>query len=155
MGRRESTPSLGTPECHLLFFLQVGKKCTLGSKPPEEERYISKGGERGRWVFGYLFKYMQFISVQGLPGGSEGKESACSAGDTGSILGSGRSPGEGHGNPLQYSCLENSMNRGAWRATVHGVASQQAGLHHIPSNVICIQASCEIILLMEYLRNQI
>ena len=47
------------------------------------------------------------------------------------------------------------MNRGAWRATVHGVASQKVGLHQIPSNVICIQASCEIILLMEYLRNQI
>ena len=57
----------------------------------------------------------------GFPGGSNGKESACSAGDLGLILGSGRSPGEGHGNPLQYSCLENPMDRGAWRATVHGV----------------------------------
>lgn len=63
MGHKKSTPSLGTPEWSLLFFLQVGKKCTLGSNPPEKERYISKGGERGRWVFGYLFKYMQFISV--------------------------------------------------------------------------------------------
>ena len=53
-----------------------------------------------------------------------GKESACNAGDTGdvgSIPGSGRSPGEGNGNPLQYSCLENPMNRGAWWATVHAV----------------------------------
>ena len=58
----------------------------------------------------------------GLPGGSDGKESTCSAGDLGSVPGSGRSPGEGNGNPLQYSCLENSMNRGASRATVHGVA---------------------------------
>ena len=49
------------------------------------------------------------------------KESACNAGDLGSILGLGRSPGEGNGNPLQYSCLENSMDRGAWRATVHGI----------------------------------
>ena len=56
-----------------------------------------------------------------FPGGSDGKESACSAGDPGLISGSGRSPGEGTGNPLQYSCLENSMDRGAWRATVHGV----------------------------------
>ena len=47
------------------------------------------------------------------PGGSDGKESACSAGDPGSIPGLGRSPGEGHGNPLQYSCLENSMDSGA------------------------------------------
>ena len=57
----------------------------------------------------------------GFPGGSDGKESACSVGDPGSISGSGRSPGKGNGNPLQYSCLENSMNRGALQATVHGV----------------------------------
>ena len=49
------------------------------------------------------------------------KEFACNAGDLGSIPGSGRSPGEGNGNPLQYSCLENSMDRGAWPVTVHGV----------------------------------
>ena len=54
-------------------------------------------------------------------GGSVGKESACNAGDPGSIPGLGRSTGEGSGNPLQYSCLENSMGRGAWQATVHGV----------------------------------
>ena len=52
---------------------------------------------------------------------SVGKESACNTGDSGSIPGSGRSPGEGNGNPLQYSCLENPMNRGAWQAIVHGV----------------------------------
>ena len=59
--------------------------------------------------------------TEGFPGGSDGKESACDAGDPGSIPGSGRSPGEANGNPLQYSCLEDSMDRGAWRATVHGV----------------------------------
>ena len=53
-----------------------------------------------------------------------GKESACSAEDAESISGSGRSPGEGHGNSLQYSCLGNSKDRGAWRATVHGVAKE-------------------------------
>ena len=51
------------------------------------------------------------------------KASACNAGDLGLILGSGRSPGEGNGNPLQYSCLENSMDGGAWWATVHGEAT--------------------------------
>ena len=51
-----------------------------------------------------------------------GKESACNAGDLGSIPGSGRSPGEGIGNPLQYSCLENPMDRGAWWATIHRIA---------------------------------
>ena len=57
-----------------------------------------------------------------FPGGLDSKESACDSGDVGSIPGSGRSPGEGNGNPLQYSCLENSMNRGAWQAIVHGVS---------------------------------
>ena len=64
----------------------------------------------------------------GFPGGSDGKESACSAGDPGSILGLGRSSGEGNGNPLQYSCLENFMDTGAWQATVHGVAKSQTQL---------------------------
>ena len=58
----------------------------------------------------------------GFPNGSDVKESAYNAGDPGLILGLGRSPGEGNGYPLQYSCLENSMDRGAWWAIVHGVA---------------------------------
>ena len=56
-----------------------------------------------------------------FPGGSDGKEPACSARDPGSISGPGRCPGEGNGNPLQYFCLENSMGGGAWQVTVHGV----------------------------------
>ena len=58
----------------------------------------------------------------GFPGGSDGKESACNTGDPGSVPGLGRSLGAGNGNPLQYFCLENPMDRGDWRATVHGVA---------------------------------
>ena len=58
----------------------------------------------------------------GLPYSSDGKESVCKAGDLGLIPGSAKSPGQGNGNPLQYSCLENPMDRGAWWATVHGVA---------------------------------
>ena len=58
----------------------------------------------------------------GFPHSSVSKEPACSAGDPGSIPGWGRSPGEGNGNPFQYSCLENPMDRGAWGATVHGVS---------------------------------
>ena len=57
----------------------------------------------------------------GLPGGSNGKASAYNAGDQGSIPGFGRSPGEGNGNPLQYSCLENPMDGGTWEATAHEV----------------------------------
>ena len=67
-----------------------------------------------------LLKY-----IWGFPGGSDGKESACNVGDPGSIPGSGRSPGEGNGRPLQYSCPENPSDREAWRATVHGVAESQ------------------------------
>ena len=63
-----------------------------------------------------------------FPGGSEGKASACNVGDPGLIPGLGRSPAEGNGNPFQYSCLENPMNRGAWWATVHGVAKSQTRL---------------------------
>ena len=65
---------------------------------------------------------------KGFPGGSDGKESACNAGDLGLITGFGRSHGEGKGYPLQYSCLENSMDRGAWQATVHGVTKSQTQL---------------------------
>ena len=61
----------------------------------------------------------------GFPGGSDGKESACNAGDPDSIPELGRSPGEGKGYPPQYSCLENPIDRGAWWATVHGVAESQ------------------------------
>ena len=64
----------------------------------------------------------------GFPGGSIGKESACSAGDPGSVPGLGRSPGEGNGNPFQYPCLGNSMDRGSWCAVVHGVTKSQAQL---------------------------
>ena len=56
----------------------------------------------------------------GFPGSSDGKESACNAGNMGSIPGLERFPEEGQGNPLQYSCLENLMDRGAWKDTVHG-----------------------------------
>ena len=63
-----------------------------------------------------------FLWLSGFPCSSDGRESACNAGDPGSIPGLGRYPGEGNGNPLQCSCLENPMDRGTWRATVHGVA---------------------------------
>ena len=59
--------------------------------------------------------------MMGFPVSSDGKESTCNAGDPGSISGQVRSPGEGNGNPLQYSRLENPMDRGAWWATIHGV----------------------------------
>ena len=70
----------------------------------------------------------------GFPGGSEVKASACSAGDLGLIPGFGRSPGEGNDNPLQYSCLENPMDGGAWWATVHGVSTRLTLHSKVKSN---------------------
>ena len=71
---------------------------------------------------------LKSIQYYHFPGGSEVKVSAPNAGDSGSIPGSGRSPGEGNGNPFQYSCLENPMDREAWWATVSEVAKSQTQL---------------------------
>ena len=76
---------------------------------------------------------IRFPLPLGFPGGSEVKASACHTGDLGSIPGSGRSPGEGNDNPLQYSCLENPMGGGAWWATVHGVAKSRTRLSDFTS----------------------
>ena len=65
------------------------------------------------------------MSYMGLPGGSDSKESACNAADVGSVFGLGRSPGEENDNPFQYPGLEESMDRGTWWATVHGVSKSQ------------------------------
>ena len=78
------------------------------------------------------------FNFMGFPGGSVGKESACNAGDardSDSIPGWGRSPGGGHGNPLQYYCLENPMDRGAWQVTVHGIAKSQTRLKQLSMHI--------------------
>ena len=85
-------------------------------------------------TFRYLGKLFQTVNSEdlkikvGFSGGSNGKESACNAGDPGSIPGSGRSPGERNGNALLYSCLENSMDRGGWQARVHELTESQTQL---------------------------
>ena len=66
----------------------------------------------------------------GFPGGSVGKESTCNVGDSGLIPGSGKPHGEGNGNPLQYSCLENPMDGGVWWATVYGVTKINSMIYH-------------------------
>jgi len=76
----------------------------------------------------YIYTHIPTPGFLGFPGGSDGKESACNVGNLGSIFGLGRSPGGRHGNPLQYSCLENPVDRGAWWARVHGVANSQTRL---------------------------
>ena len=72
-------------------------------------------------AFSYFSIEPFYFTLAGFPGDSDGKESACHEGDLGLIPGLRRSLGEGNGNPLQYSCLENPLGRGAWRATVHGI----------------------------------
>ena len=79
------------------------------------------------WIACFIW---ELIPNKGFPGGSEVKVSASNVGDPGLIPGSGRSPGEGNGNPLQYPCLENPMDGGAWWATVHGVAKSRTRLSY-------------------------
>ena len=71
-----------------------------------------------------MYLFVTILVLEGFPGGSV-VEPACNAGDPGLIPGSGRSPGEGNGDPLQYPCLGNPMDRGTWQATVHGVTKSQ------------------------------
>ena len=88
-------------------------------QPRQRHYFVNKGPSSQGYGFSSGHIWM------GCPGGPEVKVSASNVGDPGSIPGSGRSPGERNGNPLQYSCLENPMDRGAWRATVHEVAKSQ------------------------------
>ena len=87
------------------------------------------GDRRSQLLVGLTSLRVGWLQEREFPGGSDGKESAYGEGDPSSIPGLGRSPGEGNGNPLQYSCLGNSMNRGAWWATVHGVTKSQTPLN--------------------------
>ena len=88
------------------------------------EQLATRALQPSPWAVGHSlasFLSSGTLPSQAFPGGSAGKESACIAGDPSSIPGSGRAPGEGNGCPLQYSCLGNHMDRGAWWATVHGM----------------------------------
>ena len=90
----------------------VGSICLLQLNKTTKQNYVS------------AFDFHQPVDKEGLPWWLTGKESTCQAGDSGSIPGWGRSPGEGNGNLFQYSCLGNPMDRGAWWATVCGVAKE-------------------------------
>ena len=100
---------------------------------------------------GFFFFFLHWLHhMADSPGGSEGNESSCNAGDPGLIPGLGISLGEGNGYPLQYSCLENSKDKGAWRATVQGVAKSQTWaintltftLHYMAKGKIFTLSSC-------------
>ena len=100
----------------------------------------TKGRKHDMWLFVASSK-KNSVNILGLPGGLVVKNLPASvgdAGDVGSIPGSGRCPGEGNGNPLQYSCLENSMDKRAWRATVHAVTESQTWLSMQAANILII-----------------
>ena len=108
---------------HAAIFKVDEQQGLLDTTGNSAQRYVAAwmGGEfGGEWIHGYVWlspftvqpettttSFIGFSPIQGFPDGSDGKESACNAGDQGSILGLGRSPGKGQGNPFQYSCLEN------------------------------------------------
>ena len=109
---------------------QPSSPLQLPSKP-EKKRCLSYITSHLLFQKGFgehLLKLEIGVNAENFPGGSDGKESACNARDLGSIPGLGRSPEVGNGYPLQYSYLENSADRGAWRATVHGVTKSQTWL---------------------------
>ena len=110
--------------CQKVLDLERGPQ----SPPPAEELWAQAFCSHHRVYLlhssAIVFLFV-FTRLSGLPGSLDGKQSTCNAGDLGLIPGSGRSPGEGNDNPLQYFCLENPMDGGAWQATVHGVAKSR------------------------------
>ena len=117
---------------HLMSLALEADSLPLGpsGKPPAHGKDPMLPQLQGQTLFSDSFPLVTspvWKTLKGFPGGTDDKESAFNAGDPGSISGLGRSPGEGNGYPLQYSCLENSMDRGVWPATVHGVARAR---HH-------------------------
>ena len=109
----------------------VGQNVSVGDYSKLEQtfwptQYYNSGGQSPKWA--------SLGNIRGFPGGPDGKESACNVGDPGLTPGPRRSPGEGNGYPLQYSYLDNSMDRGSWWATVHGIARSQKWLSDLISS---------------------
>ena len=110
-----SPPYTFLPVCYIL--VQMLKVCT------HTQMHTHTYTHTHTHIFFFrFFSITGYYKILGFPGGSSGKESTCNAGDLGSTPGLGRFPGEGNGNPLQYSCLGNPMDSGAWQATVHVVS---------------------------------
>ena len=107
-----------------LFYLLLNWDCVCGFSSHYYSTIIILHVCKYMYICVCMYLYMHM----GFPGGSEVKASAWNAGDLGSIPGLGRSSGEGNGNPLQYSCLENPMEGGGWWGTVHGVAKSRTRL---------------------------
>ena len=95
------------------------------------------------YIYTHIYMYeCMYICIWGFSGGSDSKESAYNAGDPGSVPGLGRSPGEENGYPFQYSCLVNSVDRGAWQATIHGVSKSQTRLSNFSYLCLSIERDC-------------
>ena len=121
-----SHAQMGIPDHLTCLFINLyaGQEATVRTGHGTTDLFQIGKGVRQGWILSPCL----FNLYAESPGGSDGKASACNAGDPGLTPGSGRSPGEGNGNPLQYCCLENPMDRGAWRATVHGVTKSRTQL---------------------------
>ena len=124
-----------------MFFSSNPLQCSCLENPRDGGAWwatvhgVAQSGTRLKGLsssFAAAFFYC-YLYIYWLPRWFGGKESACQAGDSGSIPGSGRSPGEGNGNPLQYSCLENSTDRGGWRAIWGRKELAEQLSHHLPS----------------------
>ena len=119
----------------------------MGMCPVHSSPFSQKRSQLPTWVSGTWLRIVHLWgpcaisdSIRefvGFPSSSEGKASTCNAQDLGSIPGSGRSSGEGNGNPLQYSCLGNPMDRAAWQATIHGVAVRHDWATNTQGNSFC------------------
>ena len=123
-----------SPEELFLCFIAIHSSWLLQGSREFQAKREKAHASTPAWALPTVFilehLHALWVLLRDFPGGSDGKESACNAGDLDSIPGSGRFPEEGNGNPLQYSCLENSMDRGAWQATVHGVTMSQTRLNN-------------------------
>ena len=112
------------------LFLMLHPLTSWNSLASPPQAHETEDANHSGLVFGVI------NTRKGFPGSLDGKASAYNAGDSGFIPGSGRSPGQGNGNPLQYSSLENPMDRGAWWATVHGVAKSRTRLSDFSSSLL-------------------
>ena len=119
----------GSVKCYKTFKLSLAISYKVVYTPTLfPEIPLENKGAKNIYLPKKMYRNIYRSFIYSLPAGSDNKESACNAGDLGSIPGLGRCPGEGNGYPLQYSCLENSTDRGTWQATVHGVAKSRTWL---------------------------
>ena len=144
-------PPPPTPHTHMLSYSNVPRifevtrlaprfyqiysiiKSVLGTCYPKAVCYLGTHWSPQIWASHAFVRPLPHATTRDFPSGSDVKGCACNTGDLGSIPGLGRSHGEANGNPLQYSCLENPMDGGAWPATVHGVPKNQTRLNYFTS----------------------